>query len=156
MQFLRSLLIVVFATLIAEAWSRIPVRELVAILIVVMLAAAYLRNRFNETSMQSVVYAAALAALGVLYLGGREIELTSIRDESPVIVDDQQRSGPDPPEIVTRFDKSGNAMTVEFENNFMRQMREKQTQLRQENPKLWRQRIRERLEAVKARGQFGE
>lgn len=126
----------------------LPTRELVASLVGLVALASYLRGRFDESGYQVVVFAAAAAAIAILYLDhqpGRSSALAAITTKH------SKRS----PHIVSTFDRRDGSLTVKFEGVYMRQKMEEQKRLRQENPELWRKQLHERLERLKAVNEVG-
>jgi hypothetical protein len=144
----KTIAILFLATLAAEVLFRIPTRDLVAILVAVM--AVSMRMQRNESGdSRMVFYVSAIAAIGFLYLGQPETSRNAAATNS-VAANTPATISEDKPDIITTHNADG-SMTVEFEAERMRQVKEERERLLEEQPEVWRNQIQERLEDYRKR-----
>jgi hypothetical protein len=109
----KAIAILFLATLAAEVLFRIPARDLVAILIVVM--AVSMRMQRNESGdSRTVFYVSAIAATGFLYLGQLETSRNAVATNL-VAANTSATISEDKPDIITTHNADGSIATVEFE-----------------------------------------
>lgn len=137
----KSLGILVVIALLAEVFTRIPSRDVIAFLFTAIIALAYLRNKFDVSEYQPMIYAAAIAGIALLY--------SESNDNSQIpIPNGTQTQVAKKPDISRTYSFNGDILYT-IDGDYMRQKVDEQMKLRHENPELWRKQLKDRLNKYK-------
>lgn len=138
---MKSLGILVVLALLAEVFTRIPSRDVVAFLFAAIILLAYLRNRFDVREYQPMIYMAAVAGIVLLYVESN--------DNVPIAPPNTHETHEvKKPTFSRSYSLTGDILYT-IDGDYMRQLVDEQKKLRQENPELWRKQLKDRLNKYK-------
>ena len=152
LRLLRSFIVLCLLVLMLEAWVALSTKAVVTLLITASAVSIYLRQRKNLEGFQSIAYVSAFAAIVVLHFDQFDVAQNaadaSVTTNAEVDVHDFG-------EFTTTFNKLTGDLDVHVDGSIMRQELAKNRKLRQDDPELWRKKLRENTKMLQEQAALG-